>query len=271
MECPVCQKNIPLSPKEIQEDLYYDCKYCQSSLFFQKGECQILSEGSPLEETKKEALEENGEKKEDLFSEENLQEFREVPELKESEEKPELQDLEEKTKEQEDFSESQEENQVSEETKDVKSLEASSEEIKKEPPEETFEDSSLNSSPLEKESLSSSSEELPPIENVEENPLPSKEDFAEVTNYGNKASEEGAFSYDLTLSEINSKEVREKIEKVLEDGFLNMNPEENDLSIKEGVLKLKNMSPVQVHIIVKSLIGFPLKIAWKQELVVDKK
>ena len=57
---------------------------------------------------------------------------------------------------------------------------------------------------------------------------------------------------------------------VLDDERLNITPEEKDLSIKEGVLTITKISPVKAHIIVKSLMGLPMEISWRQHLVMDK-
>ena len=41
MNCPVCNKKFEFEiPKE---DIYYDCSYCQSSLLFSQGQCQIIN------------------------------------------------------------------------------------------------------------------------------------------------------------------------------------------------------------------------------------
>ena len=47
MECPVCGEKINLSAEDMRVgEIYYDCGFCQSSLFFKEGNCQVLVEGS---------------------------------------------------------------------------------------------------------------------------------------------------------------------------------------------------------------------------------
>ncbi len=100
-----------------------------------------------------------------------------------------------------------------------------------------------------------------------------KEDFSEVSKYGNtpSAGEDGIFFYDLFLSGIDSIELKEAVQMVLDDEYLKISPEEKDISIKNGALRVSKISPVKAHIIVKSLIGLPMGISWKQHLAVDQK
>ena len=100
----------------------------------------------------------------------------------------------------------------------------------------------------------------------------SLEDFSDVSEYGNNqgVAQDGLFYYDLTLSEINSKELAEEIQNILQDSRFQFGPESHNLSIEDGTLNLIKISPVKAHIIVQSLMGLPLKMSWKQHLIIDQ-
>ena len=44
MNCPVCNKELEFDLTDL-EDFYYDCSVCNSSLSFQKGNCEVISRG----------------------------------------------------------------------------------------------------------------------------------------------------------------------------------------------------------------------------------
>ena len=93
------------------------------------------------------------------------------------------------------------------------------------------------------------------------------EDFSDVEKFGNTTgrTHQGPFYYNLLIEEINSKETREHLHSVLNDEGLNLPP----IKIKDGILKLHRLTPAATHVIVKSLLGWSLKISWEQELAVE--
>ena len=250
MKCPVCNQDFDRTFKNLKEDLYYDCSHCNSSLFFKGGECTVLSEGSLDQSVRKEkgilkdSVFEDQEEGGDLQDSELTVPELSIPDLAIFEEEPEKA-FEEKLEE---ISE-----KVSEEV---------SEEISEEP-EKAFE-----------EKLEEVSEEVSEEDSIFQNEKRegSLEDFSEVTEYGNQQNlgKESAFHYNLILSEINSEEIHKQVKSILEDDALKLDPEKQDFLIKDGVLKISEISPVKVHIIVKSLIGLPVKISWEQHLAIDK-
>lgn len=98
-----------------------------------------------------------------------------------------------------------------------------------------------------------------------------KEDFSEVVEFAHKEKAKSLFLYDLTLSEINSQEVRDHVLFVLQEEALNLSLQDSQLQDikKTGKIFLADLSPVQVHVIVHSLMGSPLKIYWKQKHIAD--
>lgn len=99
---------------------------------------------------------------------------------------------------------------------------------------------------------------------------PQKEGFEEVAEFGNKQIQtgQGSFLYDLTLSEINSKVAREKVQFILADESLQLTFDKEDC-IKNGEVKITNISPVRAYIIVSFLMGLPLNVSWNQHHIAD--
>ena len=125
-------------------------------------------------------------------------------------------------------------------------------------------------------SASSVQEEAPPLQNpaAEDAPDlesqkkdPSMDDFSDVREFGESAalSHTGPFYYNLRIEEINSKEDRDYLEHVLSDEGLAL----PGWDIKDGVLKLDQLSPAACHVIVKALSSRPVKISWEQFLASD--
>ena len=102
------------------------------------------------------------------------------------------------------------------------------------------------------------------------------EDFSEVAEFAkNQAGNtKNLYIYDLTLSQINSQELKEEVLAVLEDSYLNLEIEDSSFNLEDvvnkGEIKIPKISPVQTYIIVKSLFGLPLNIHWKQHHIADK-
>ncbi len=293
MKCPVCNQDFELTLKDFKEDFYYDCDHCHSNLFFQGGECKVLNEGSLDQNDEEEGDISKGSAEEsisEIQEEEDLEEpeLTEVPELSVPEIEPEKDSDSDSEKEIDEEIEDSDiftfENQQEDNSLEIQQEEALtsdlSEDSKQE--EESLTPNLSEDSKQEEEALTSDLSEDSKQEEQElegesleaqnEDEKKSLEDFSEVTEYGNQQGlgEEGVFYYNLILSEINSEEVRKEVENILEDEALKLNPEKNNLIVEDGVLKISEISPVKVHIIVKSLVGLPVKVFWEQHLVIDK-
>ena len=77
---------------------------------------------------------------------------------------------------------------------------------------------------------------------------------------------EGAFIYSLHLSEINSEELKKKVEELLDEDYLDLNLEER---IENGEIVIDKISPVSTYLIVNQLMGLPIKITWHQKSTLD--
>lgn len=286
MKCPFCEAPLNIEGVSLEE-LHYDCPVCNSSLFFEKGECQILSEGIlPGTSVSEEKV---------IIAEEEAPPFEEasqgvVEEKADASLVSQEEDVKEKvspieTPEEEVIPPSASQEKVpGETTSPVAIREEAAEEITAGGVpfvDENSLPSDLESSSIrEKEnqenlSLSSQKEEN---ENQKSRQKKSQqasskdiskkpEDFSDVEKFGNTTgnTHQGPFYYNLFIGEINSKEAREHLEYVLSDEALNLPPVE----IKDGALRLIRLTPAATHVIVKALMGWPLKISWEQELVVD--
>ena len=293
MQCPVCKINLDFEVPHLEE-VYYDCSHCQSSLLFKNGQCEILSEGQPAKEEEtilneepdslikeqdlSEQLEESSLKEQ---SEEVKEELVEFP-LQEQSEKAQERPAESSLQEQETENQVLEEEFIPEETTQVPELPQEEEsegqqlqnvETKQQTPE------NLGTDAVRPEETEGSQEVSVGTEvqtsKKQTSIDSSKEDFREVAQFANTQSvdKQGAYLYDLILSEINSQPVREKVLSILEDEFLKLSlderwPELKD-SIKNGKVTISKISPVKAYVIITSLMGWPLNITWKQNHIAD--
>ena len=223
MNCPVCKATLEISLSP-EEELLYDCPFCHSSLFFEKGEVQILKESTSSPETKEEV---ESQVSADAEGVEPLQE-----------EPPEVPTL--------DFSGEEELGKEGEEEESVNLKEQTSPHQQKEvfSKEESVQEDVLGTEAEEELTEDASSNEL-------------------------RSEEESSFFYSLSIENIHSVDLKKEVELALEDENLKLTTEGRSLSIKDGRLYLKHLSPVKTHIIVRSLIGLPLKISWEQYLLSD--
>ena len=292
MKCPFCE--APLNIKGVSlEELHYDCPACGSSLFFEKGECQILSEGvlpgtsvsgeevtieeeeaPPFEEASQTVVEEKADTSLVSQEEDVKEKFSSAKTSKEEVIPP---SASQKKVPGETTSPATTQEKVEEEITAggvpfvdestlPSDLESSS--IKKERENQANISSSSSSSSSEKEGNKNQTSQRKKSKQAslkEKSKEP--EDFSDVEKFGNTTgnTHQGPFYYNLFVGEINSKEAREHLEYVLSDEALNLPPVE----IKNGALRLNRLTPAATHVIVKALMGWPLKISWEQELVVD--
>ena len=286
MNCPVCKRKIDFDiPKE---DIYYDCSHCQSSLLFSKGECLVINaeqiESSNLESKEETNFIDNTDQNENQESElidksiEKSLLSEEVFEKTKTQfigsiqadnpheitpQEPANKQLEptEEAGEEEDFYPN-EKTDVPELPPEAEGLELSSE---NEPDESSY----------KFEENSNESDSSGQAENIKTS-LKKTEDFSEVAEFAKNQEEnaKGLYLYDLTLSEINSQNLKEEVLAVLEDSYLNLLQDEDSLSLKDaieqGEIKIPRISPIQTYIIVNSLMGLPLNIHWEQHHIADE-
>ena len=227
MKCPVCQIGLPIS---LSDGDYHDCDNCGSSLHIKEGGVEVLQEAeSPIQDSvtmSKEELEKN-----EGFREEEVEksEITKVPTL--------------------DIDEDLLEEEAEEKKEDAFWVEEKEEEQEGKPEaEEDFE---------EEEELIKEEEE-----DIEEG-----EGFEDVKEFATKEQgSEGAFHYSLHLKEINSEDLRGKVQRLLEEEFLGL---ELEVEIENGEIKLDKISPVTTYLIVNSLMGLPIHMEWSQKSSLD--
>ena len=110
-------------------------------------------------------------------------------------------------------------------------------------------------------------------EEVEVFAMPSEPDPApvDVTNYANSETsslEDGEFLYDVWISRIDSKDLKDALKYVLIDEKLKLNHHEYMKAIKDGEVMIPNLNPIKAKRIVEQLQYFSLDISWKQKRVV---
>ena len=287
MNCPVCKIKIELELPS-QEELYYDCSNCQSSLLFKGGECEVIHRGQWEEEKT------DSEKTEEVQQEENLQsESEQVLETQGSMQGSEAEALE---------------TEMSEDNQSLNADESVREENKLRQEQEPAEELSSEENNLESEEGFEAVTEVPELEEGAEEKEPVKEeessypfeessqalkdegkasshsekptekgneDFSDLADFAKRRDQEtkGLYLYDLTLSEMNSQALKDEVLDVLENSLLNLSFKGEDSYLKDvmekGEISLPNLSPVQVYVIVHSLMGLPLKIHWKQRHIAD--
>ena len=266
MECPVCHKDLNLTEAfQKMRELHYDCPHCFSSLFFKEGQCHVLSE-EPVKEASF-----HGEEEQDLEEEDLSELSMEVPIL-ENEEEVSVNSSKEEEKEPEESQGADQEVQEEEEPPSAIEEQVTSEEEASSLSQDFQETSGDHLEPQE-ESPQEHLEEESSTEQLESENLEKKEDFSDVEKFANTriSNNEGLFYYNLTIGEINSSDLREQVEVILKDEGLKLIQEVQSSSIKEGQLHLRKISPIQVHVIVRSLLGLPLDISWEQHLIADGK
>ena len=279
MNCPVCQSDLNL-PETIKEsmELHYDCPSCFSSLFVKGGQCEVLSTGSAADKKQTEKLSAKDTPQETETPADSIEESENSTE-EESQEADPTGISPESDLQEEPASPPSEEEDLPEIT-EVPVLEETEKDSPKSPvasPEENTLPASTTEEPSEP--FEFSEEEAPaeeplvkPATQVEDENIPQEgEDFSDVEQFGNTPapSGKGAFYYDVRVNNIDSPDLREQVEEVLEDQALKLTPDQVHFSKSEGRLVINKISPVQAHVIVKSLLGLSLTISWNQHLIAD--
>ena len=306
MNCPVCKRKVEFEIPE--EDIYYDCSYCQSSLLFSKGKCLIINAEQTTTEnnlTDNEKLQTNQENKTNLF-EETLEKTGISLSEKDSEQSKTKTLFAEESKSEhlqaDDFKSA-----ISAETSDEKRLdkksdfESQNETTESEENKRTEEDFYPNEKTGVPELQSESKELEQQTKNLTDQKKSSDEvkasfheldsnnfideaspshtasaDFSDVAEFAKNQEEQtkGLYLYDLTLSEINSQTLKEEVLTVLKDSYLNLPQDAESFNLQDimdkGKIKIPRISPIQTYIIIQSLMGLPLNIHWDQHHIADE-
>jgi hypothetical protein len=134
-----------------------------------------------------------------------------------------------------------------------------------------FDDESNHEAVEEDLTEESLAEEEP--EEVEAFPMPQEPDSAplDITDYANSqqsALEEGELLYDLTITRIDSKDLREALKYVLLDQKLKINHKEYLRTIRDGRVVIPDLNPVKAKRIVEQLQYLEVGLSWRQKRIV---
>lgn len=100
----------------------------------------------------------------------------------------------------------------------------------------------------------------------------SKPDLSEISDFGNSEVSqalEGSLYFRLKIAGIDSQQIREELLLVLRDKKFMWNENELMSSIREGVLKIQDLSPAKAIALVNRLSTMPLSVEWEQYAIQD--
>ncbi len=99
---------------------------------------------------------------------------------------------------------------------------------------------------------------------------PPQEDFKDVENFANsEENQKGFLRYDLQITGIDSKELREKLLLILKNPQFQWEAQSLLKNISEGSLLLKKLNPVKMFCLISRLCEEPFQFRWKQYTVLD--
>jgi hypothetical protein len=91
--------------------------------------------------------------------------------------------------------------------------------------------------------------------------------LGELSDFGNSeasAARDGAYSYDVSITGIDSSDVRQAVRELLSDKFFLWDAEVLIRSISDGELSLREISPVKAAVLIQRLNGLPIQVKWVQ-------
>ncbi len=88
----------------------------------------------------------------------------------------------------------------------------------------------------------------------------------EIINFGNSDLHTGPLSYTLTISKIDSGELRGFLRNVLSDPKFNLDVDDLFSSIRAGCLVIENLNPIKTSLLVQRLRPQPFQISWRQNV-----
>ncbi len=113
-------------------------------------------------------------------------------------------------------------------------------------------------------------EAAPQIDVSQNDPFENMQQGSESVNISEYANSEfsqgknGAFVYNVSILDIDSKEIREFLREAINDKRFNWDAQAIISQIKNGELQLRNLSPVKASILINRIKRLPVKIRWKQ-------
>ncbi len=246
MQCPYCSKDI----KDCEVGEFFDCPSCNSALQLENQELMLLKEGQTSSNELHTPLEEENlvESQENPPSEEFVDHFIST-------------------------SHSPENHQDASPLEDVQSESSTSKEVYHSSPD--FENSNILLD--EKNNLESvlpeteSPEEIAKeefVNNSKQDGKKESEDFQpleDIVQFGNSPSQKNYFVYHLTICGVFSKDVQDRVQKILGSKVLKLEAPLLLSRLKDGMFSVRDLNAVKMVYLVRKLSSLPLKIHWTQE------
>ena len=105
------------------------------------------------------------------------------------------------------------------------------------------------------------------------NEIVQKTDFAptslddDVTEFAKRDSAQGLITYQVIISGIDTKQIRQAVLESLTDAQFSFSQRFLQMEIQKGELKLKNLTPGQAVMVVKRLRVLPVHLDWSQNAI----
>lgn len=103
--------------------------------------------------------------------------------------------------------------------------------------------------------------DLPPFDANPTNP------FAEISDFGNSDVSQGAFSYSVFITGVDSAAVRASLLEALSDKKFGWEVETIMSQMKGGALTIRSVSAVKASILIQRIKYLPIQVSWRQDVL----
>ncbi|MGE4130946.1 MAG: hypothetical protein AB7F86_04875 [Bdellovibrionales bacterium] len=107
----------------------------------------------------------------------------------------------------------------------------------------------------------------PPPEVYGASPTPNPADLSDLSDFGNSeesGGREGSLRYNLTISGIDTSDIRHSFREAITDRKLMWDIDQIIRSIRNGEVQIANVSAVKAYLVVTRLRGLPVQVSWEQ-------
>ena len=94
-------------------------------------------------------------------------------------------------------------------------------------------------------------------------------DLKDFANSEESSAREGEFFYDVTVSEIDSEELRLAFQEAITDSKFRLDVSAIMSSIKEGIVTIRHINPVKASVLIQRIKIYSFKINWKQSSIYE--
>jgi uncharacterized Zn finger protein (UPF0148 family) len=119
------------------------------------------------------------------------------------------------------------------------------------------------------DSFESATDMASQIETADASPLPADDPLG-LSAYANSEfsqAKDGPLSYNLRIEGLDSKELRDSLRQAISDSRFSWDADQIMAAIRNGDLRMENLTPIKASILVNRLKRLPLKIQWEQNVV----